>query len=300
MLGQLSIAGEPTAGSSHAVELDWVEIDDSFKHCPQHNPWEQLSFLAAIDGSKQPQDYGVNADLGLRLRGQYAGPLIEELGVGFQFGSALTWTDNAVRVFELLGEDTNRFQSHTTIGVFQRVNRWRWGGVFDHLYQDGFDASNLGQFRGRVSYDVTDNTQIGLTGRLRAYDDTVEFLGNSVTLRSINQGDAYIRHFFETGVQATCWLGLAEEHGESNAAFGAVPAHDDAIVFGADFYAPLNNSLALYGETNLTTPADTGTVDAFLGMVYYPFSNAKVAHHRRWAPLLPTAAPTSFGVDLLP
>ena len=271
-------------------------LDCEFASCP----WEQLSFLAAIDGAKQPQDYGVNADLGVRLRGQYARPLLLDYGIGWQIGSAVTWTDNAVRVFELIGEDTNRFQSYTTVGLFQRVGRWGWGGVFDHLYQDGFDDSNLGQFRGRVSFDVTRSTQIGLSGRLRAYDDTAEFLGNPVTLRSINQGSLYVRHHFETGVQLTGWLGLADEHGESNAVTGPSPAHDDAVVFGADFVAPLNNSLALYGETNLMTPADTGTVDAFFGVVFYPFANAKVAHRSRWAPLLPTAAPTSFSVDLLP
>ncbi|MGB7326484.1 MAG: DUF6666 family protein, partial [Rubripirellula sp.] len=190
--------------------------------------------------------------------------------------------------------------NYTTVGMFQRVGRWGWGGVFDHLYQDGFDKSSLGQFRGRVSLDVTDSTQVGVTGRFRAFDDKAEFLGDQVTLRSINQGSFFIRHFFETGVQSTWWFGLVDEHGESNAVTGPSQAHDNALVIGADFVAPLNDSLALYGETNLITPADTGTVDAFFGIVYYPFANAKIAHRSRWAPMLPTAAPTSFSVDLLP
>ncbi|WP_404304399.1 DUF6666 family protein [Neorhodopirellula lusitana] len=284
---------------------DWVRLQTNCAQpcsgtVPNRHPLEQLSLFGAIDGSKQPQDYGVNADLGVRLRGQYSAPLAERYGIGYQIGSALTWSDNAVQVFELLGEDTTRFQNFTTVGLFQRVGKWGWGGVFDYLYQDGFDDSSLGQFRGRLTYDITRNTQIGFTGRLRAFDDEAEFSGNSVTLRSINQGSLFLRHFFETGVQTTCWFGLAEEHGESNAAFGAAPAHDDAVVFGADFVAPLNDSLALYGETNLMTPADTGTVDAFLGIAWYPFTNAKTAHRARFSPMLPVAAPTSFSVDLLP
>ena len=267
---------------------------------PQRHCLEQLSFLAAIDGAKQPQDYGVNADLGVRLRSQYAAALNEEIGLGFQIGSAVTWTDNAVRVFELIGEDTNRFQNYTTVGLFQRAGRWGWGGVFDHLYQNGFDDSSLGQYRGRISYELTKNTQIGLTGRLRAFDDKAEFLDTEVTLRSINQGSIYIRHFFETGVQSTWWLGLVDEHGESNAVLGPAPARNNAFVVGADFVAPLNDSFALYGEMNLITPADTGTVDAFFGIAYYPFANARVAHRSRWTPMLPTAASTSFSVDLLP
>jgi len=266
----------------------------------RRNRWEQLSFLAAIDGSKQPQDYGVNADLGVRLRAAYAAPLIESYGIGYQVGTAVTWTDNAVRVFELLGEDTNRFQSYTTIGLFQRAGRWGIGGVFDYLYQDGFDTTSLGQFRARASYDVTCRTQIGMTGRFRAFDDTADFLGNAVTLRSINQTSVFVRHFFETGVQSTWWLGLVDEHGESNAAFTPTPARENDVVIGADFVAPLNDSLALYGETNLITPADSGTVDAFFGVVWYPFTNAKTAHRRKFSPFLPVAAPTSFSVDLVP
>ncbi len=275
-------------------------LDSGTLDAELRNPLDQLSFLMAVDGAKQPQDYGVNADLGVRLRSQYSAALIEEYGLGFQIGSALTWTDNAVRVFELMGEDTSRFQSYTTLGLFQRDGRWGWGGVFDLLYQDGFDKSTLGQFRGQTSYGVTSNTQVGLMGRLRAFDDSATFLGNQVTLRSINQGSVYVRHFFETGVQLTGWFGLVEEHGESNAAFGPSPARNNSFVIGADFLAPLNNSLALYGETNLITPADSGTVDAFFGMVWYPFANAKVAHRARFAPMMGVAAPTSFSVDLVP
>ncbi len=313
---------DPQLFPDHSNLFDWEAIeqvdfvepvvhDDFRQRCEKHfhsergatcyrHPLEQLSFLAAIDGSKQPQDYGVNADIGVRLRGQYSAPLFEEYGIGFQVGSAVTWTDNAVQVFELLGEDTTRFQSYTTLGLFRRTDRWAVGAVMDYQYQDGFDQTSLAQYRGRVSYDVTSQTQIGLTGRFRAFDDVATFNGNPVTLRTTNQGSLFLRHFFETGVQGTISLGLVDEHGESNAAFGAAPAHDDAVVFGADFLAPLNDCMAMYGETNLTTPADTGTVDAFLGLVWYPFGNAKIAHRAQFAPLLPVAAPTSFSVDLVP
>lgn len=262
--------------------------------------WEQLSFLAAIDGAKQPQDFGVNADLGVRLRANYAAPLWESYGLGYQIGSAVNWTDNAVTVFEFLGEDTNRFQSHTTIGLFQRLSRYGWGVVYDHLYQDGFDKATLGQIRSRVSCDVTPRTQLGLEGRLRARDDTSFFLGAPVTLRSINQGSVYWRHLFETGVQSSWYFGIAGQHSEDNVATGVRQVRDKSFVLGADFTAPLNDSLALYGETNLIMPADTGTVDAFFGMIWYPFGNAKTAFRKRFSPMMPVAAATSFAVDLVP
>ena len=266
----------------------------------QHHALEQLSFMTAIDGAKQPQDFGVNADLGVRLRAQYAAPLSRAYGIGFQIGSSFTWTDNGVRVFELLGEETKRFQNFNTVGIFQRSGRWGWGGVFDHLYQSGFDKTHLGQFRGRVSYDLTNQTRIGLSGRLRAFDDDARFLDQTVTLRSINQGSVFIRHFFSTGVQSTWSLGLVDEHSESNAVTGPAPARGVSPVIGADFYAPLNDSLGLYGETNLITPSDTGTVDAIFGFVYYPYADARRANRSKWTPVLTTAAATSFAVDLLP
>ncbi len=301
-LGDMIASDEITSRQHETPDFELVRhrVDCDRADCYQESRLDQLSFLAAIDGAKQPQDYGVNADLGIRLRVNYSAPLAESYGLGYQVGTAVNWTDNAVRVFEVLGEDTSRFQSYTTFGLFQRLDGWGWGAVYDHLYQDGFDKTTLGQFRGQVSRDVTANTQIGLMGRLRAFDDTANFLGTPVTLRSINQGSVYFRHFFETGVQSTWWLGLVDEHGESNAVTGASPARDESFVIGADFYAPLNDSLALYGETNLITPADTGTVDAFFGMVWYPFNNAKRANRARFSPMQPVAAATSFAVDLVP
>lgn len=280
-----------------AVSTDAVAQQSS--HNESH-PLRHLSFLSAIDGSKQPQDYGVNANLGVRSRVNYAAPLWETYGLGFQIGSAIEWSDNAVRVFELLGEDTTRFQNHTTAGIFQRIDGWGWGVAFDFLYQDGFDESSLGQYRGRIYHDVGCRTQVGAEVRLRAFDDEVDFLGNQVTLRSVDQGHVFVRRFFETGVQGTLWLGLVDEHGESNAVTGSAPAADERLVLGADFLAPLNHSFAMYGETNLIMPADTGTVDAFLGMVWYPFANARRARRERFSPMLPVAADTSFAVDLIP
>ncbi|TWU01908.1 DUF6666 family protein [Neorhodopirellula pilleata] len=296
----LSLMDTPTTSRSQVDTIQLVGHRPTPHQSAHSNFLEQLSLFAAIDGSKQPQDFGVNADLGVRLRAAFSAPLIESYGIGYQIGTAVTTTDNAVRVFELMGEDTNRFQSFTTFGLFQRHGRWGFGGVFDYLYQDGFDTTSLGQFRARASYDITCQTQVGVTGRFRAFDDTAEYLGNPVTLRSINQGSVFVRHFFETGVQSTWWFGLVDEHGESNAAFGAAPSRENDAVIGADFVAPLNDSFALYGETNLILPADSGTVDAFFGIAWYPFTNAKVAHRRQYSPFLSVAAPTSFAVDLVP
>ena len=272
---------------------------------PQGGGWE---FFSGIDGSKQPQDFGVNANLGARFSLQTSGALLPRSGIGYHVGSAVEWSDNAVRVFEVLGEETKRFQNHTTAGLFRRGTaaqgstlgqRIGWAFAYDHLYQSGFDTVSLGQFRTAVSFAATARDELGTRSRFDLDDDRATFGDTRVTLRSINQHDLYWRHFFAGGVQTTTLIGVAERHGEDNIVTGDKSSFDEALVIGADFLAPIAGSFAIYGETNLTMPADTGTVDAFLGLAFYPGRRASTVRRRRYDPMLPLASDTTFGVDLL-
>jgi len=258
-----------------------------------------LSFFLGVDGSKQPQDYGVNANLGGRTHVNWTTPLSTEYGLGIQLGTALNVAGNAVRVYELLGESTGRLQSYTTVGVFQRTtNGLKWGLVYDFLHQDSFDTFQLGQWRFRAGYDFNASNEIGVTAHLSNKTDAGLFNATRVTLDPITQGSVYVRHFWERGAQTTLWVGLAEGHGETNAVTGFAPRKDEVFLFGADFLAPLNDRLALYGETNLMMPADTGTVDAYLGIQWYPWGGTQRARRQNFSPLLPVAGSTSFSVDL--
>lgn len=258
-----------------------------------------LTFFSGIDGSKQPQDFGVNANLGLQAHGNTSFVLNEESGLGLQLGTGLVASQNAVQVYELLGEATDRVQSYTTAGLFQRTDSgFLWALAHDLLVEESYDRFVLSQWRGRVGYDTDEANQFGLTAQVRALDDSGAFNNAPVTLRTINQGSVYWRHVWESETQTTFWLGLAEGHGENNAVTGPAPAKDTVPLFGADFLAPLNDHWALYGETNLIMPADTGTVDAFLGFVWYPGGGAKLARRTAFAPVLPVASPTTVSVDL--
>lgn len=260
---------------------------------------DELTMTFAVDGSKQPQDFGVNASTGFQASMNWGLPIYEPWGLGFQFGSSFIATNNAVRVYELLGETTNRTQVFTTIGFFQRLGRLSWGFGHDFLNEDYYDDFSLGQWRTRISFDLGEKDQIGLTGMLKSYgDDGVFGAGTNVHLNSIDQLQVYWRHFWETGAQTTFWCGVAEGHGEDNAVTGFAPGKDDPILFGADVLMPLNSSFAIYGECNMIMPVDTGTVDAFLGIQWYPGRNAFWARRGQFSPLLPTAAPTTFSVDL--
>lgn len=262
-----------------------------------------LTLFAGIEGSKQPQDFGVNANLGGRVRANYAAPLWQEHGIGFQVGTAINSTANAVRVYELVGEETDRFQSFTSLGLFQRTDSgWFWGFTYDYLYQESFDEFDLSQWRVRLGKRVSHYTELGVTAHISDASDTGVFNGlttETVTLEPITQGSAYWRTFWESGAQTTVWAGLAEGHGENNAVTGASLAQDTVFVFGADVFAPLNDCMAIYGETNLMMPADTGTVDAYLGLEFYPWGGAYQGRRTRYSSLLPVASSTSMSVDLV-
>lgn len=264
--------------------------------------FDELTFFGGIDGSKQPQDFGVNANLGGQAHVNWGLPLSEEWGLGLQVGETLVATDNAVRVHELLGEATTRFQSYTTLGLFQRVGDLSWGFAHDWLNEDSYDNFSLRQWRVRVAYDVCPRDQLGVTGNISSGSDAGVYSGPTpvaLRLQAIDQVSLYWRHWWPTGVQTTAWGGVATGHGENNAVTGPAPRFGNSFLMGADILAPLNDYLAIYGETNLIFPADSGTVDAFLGVQLYPGGGAKRARRGRFSPLLPVASPTSFSTDLL-
>lgn len=269
--------------------------------CPDAGGWfDELTFFGGIDGSKQPQDFGVNANLGGQAHVNWGLPVSHELGLGLQVGQGIVATDNAVRVYELLGEATDRFQSYTTVGLFQRTDSgFSWGFAYDWLEEDSFDNFSLSQWRLRGAYDIAPCDQIGVTANISSSGDDGTFGATPVRLRAIDQGNLFWRHWWPTGVQTTAWGGIAGEHGENNAVTGPSPSFGNSFLMGADILAPLNNYFAIYGETNLIFPADSGTVDAFLGLQFYPGGGALRARRGRYSPLLPVASPTSFSTDLL-
>lgn len=260
---------------------------------------DELTLFGGLDGSKQPQDFGVNANLGGQAHFNWGLPLSEQYGVGMQVGHAIVHTDNAVRVFELMGEAKNRTQNYTTIGLFQRTdNGFAWGFAHDWLQEESFDDFQLRQWRVRGMQDLGRCDQVGVTVNLYGEGSQGLYNTTAVRLEPIEQGSLFWRHWWPTGAQTTCWGGLAAGHGEDNAVTGPSPRFGESYLMGADILTPLNNYLAIYGETNLIFPADSGTVDAFLGVQFYPGGKARRARRGLYSPLLPVASPTAFSVDL--
>jgi hypothetical protein len=265
-----------------------------------HGWADNLELFLGLEGSKQPQDFGVNAQFGGRAHVNWAIPLLEEFGLGLQVGTSINQTKHAVAVTHAIEGSSSRTQNFTTIGVFQRTdNGWTWGLAHDFLYQNDYDSSYLTQWRGRAGYAVTDNDEIGIMAMVPQTASNATWAGVPVRLKPLAMGSGYWRHSWAFGAQTTGWLGMADRHGQANVALGDRPSTGNVVVFGADLQVPLNDHWALFGEANFVTPADTGTVDAYLGFSYYPGGGALRWRNRAFAPVLPVANNTSFVTNLV-
>lgn len=299
--GFAQVYEDPTQGTYYAEPI----CDQCNAMCDECHPqscgtwFDGLELFAGLDGSKQPQDFGVNAHFGGRLHANWGIPVFQDSGIGIQIGTAVTQSDHAVAVTEALEGSSSRTQSFITAGVFQRsCSGWNWGVVYDYLYEDDYDMVSLSQIRGTISYELNECNEVGFIGMAPLNGADVDWAGNALYLRPLAQGRFFWRHWWQSGVQTTTWLGMSESHGQDNAALGAGVETGEVLVFGADFQAPLNDYLALYGEANFVTPADTGTVDAFLGFAFYPGGGAWRWQRRQSTALLPVAGSPSFSTDL--
>lgn len=253
------------------------------------------SLFAGLTGAKQPQDFGVNAHFGFRTAVNY-GRAIGNSGLGIQIGTAVVATDHAVQVTERVEGAESRFQSFTTLGLFQHTGCWHWGAGYDLLWEDDYDEFFLGQWRGQFGCDVTSCDQVGIRMQLEGHGDRGDYGATPVYLRSINQVTAYWNHTFQTGAVVGGWAGMTDDHGEVNIALGDRSRRDASFVFGSTIRAPLNDHLALFGEANFIFPADTGTVDAYLGFEFYPRGGARTGRASR--PVLPVASNATMSIDL--
>ncbi|QEG23418.1 DUF6666 family protein [Mariniblastus fucicola] len=259
-----------------------------------------LTSLVGIDGSKQPQDFGANANFGTALRIAWSAPLSESHGIGYQIGSRVTFSANAVQVFELLGESKDRFQNFTTVGVFRRSDQgFNFGVAYDWLSQESFDQFNLSQWRAKASFDITPSVEIGTTLHIANRSDRGFFNAEEVQLDPVEQLNIFVRQHWDTGTVTAFWLGVADRHSEENAVTGTLPPKDNQLLFGAELFAPLNSWMAIYGQTNLVMPADTGAVDAFLGLEFSA-RGIRRAHSRsnRFRPMFAVASSPTFTTDL--
>lgn len=263
------------------------------------SPFDTLSVFVGPDGSKQPQDLGINAHMGLRTSANWAAPLLRSAGLGVQAGLGVNFSDAAVHVLDQIGGPSSRRQVFLTLGAFQRAERGlEWAVAYDNLYQSYYDTASLAQVRAKIGYDLRASDQVGVNWRTGVRGADVVALDTPVRLDPISQLDVYHRHIWATGVQTTVWIGGAGGHDNVVWVFPEDTRDERVLVYGASLFVPLNDRFAIFGASNLITPTATGTVDAFLGVSWFPGRGAQRTASQRFAPALAVANNTEFAVDV--
>jgi hypothetical protein len=259
---------------------------------------DNFMLFAGLDGSKAPEDLGINANMGSRVGFNWGIPLWQDVGLGFQVGVAENFHNNAVRVLKPLDGTSQRFQTWVTLGLFQRSDIGvNWGAVYDFRFDDYYQSLTTGQVRMQVGYNVTTSDEFGLWGSIRTREDDVRFGGFDLDVRPMNQGAMFWRHIWGNNAVTRVWAGMADSHGRFVLTSPGASPTNTPFLFGADIFIPLNDCVAIWGEANVVTPNDTGTVTAFMGVAFTP-GTANLFGRSRFAPYLPTANNNSFSLDV--
>jgi Family of unknown function (DUF6666) len=268
---------------------------------PQSNPdmFENLSLFVGLDGSKQPQDLGINANMGIRFAANWGFPLSERLKIGAQVGAASNISDAAVHVLDQIDGPSHRTQTFLTVGVFQRPSpRWNWGLVYDVSFERYYDNFRFGQWRGQAGYGVTDSNEVGVWFAKAVQGDSGRMGSSPVRLDPITQVNGYFRRTWVNAAQTAVWVGMADAHHNVVWVFPDNSRDTHVLVYGAEISIPLSDRFAITGATNLITPPATGTVDAYLGVTFYPRRSGLRTARNTFAPLASISNNPTMAIDL--
>jgi hypothetical protein len=261
------------------------------------SPFDNLELFAGLDGSKQPQDLGINANMGVRFAANLGMPIATRGNFGLQIGAAINLSDAAVHVLDQIEGTSRRTQTFVTVGIFEQPTaRLSWALGYDFLHEHYYDAFNLGQVRGQVGYRATRDNEIGSWFTESIHGQEGVMGTTPVRLDPISQVNAYFRHTWPTLARTMVWAGVASHHSDVVWVLPDNSRDKNVVVYGAQLELPLSDRLSVTGSGNFLTPAATGTVDAYLGVTYYPGHKA-MGRGQFAAPMMLANNP-EFPVDL--
>jgi hypothetical protein len=259
---------------------------------------ENVEFFGGLDGSKQPQDLGINANMGVRFAVNTGIRLSRRAGLGLQLGAAVNLSDAAVHVLDQIDGTSRRTQRYLTLGLFQQgVSKLSWALSYDYLREHYYDDFSLGQLRGQAGYAVTRRDEVGGMVSTSVKHDRGLIGDTAVTLDPITQVAGYVRRTWPSSARTSAWIGVATNHHNVVLVFPDNSRAGHVVVYGAQLEMPLSDRLSVTGSSNFVTPTSTGTVDAYLGISFYP-GRKNAASRGRFAPILPVANNPEFPVDL--
>jgi len=119
-----------------------------------------------------------------------------------------------------------------------------------------------------------------------------------VVLEPITQVNGYLRHRWPTAAWTTVWVGVAAGHHNIVWVLPDNSRDDNVLVYGAQLEMPLSDRFGVTGAANFLTPTATGTVDAYLGLTWYPGRSAQRRTAARYAPPIAVANNPWFAVNM--
>jgi hypothetical protein len=267
---------------------------------PEVPAWlENVDLFFGLDGSKQPQDLGINANMGVRFAANAGMPLLKRIGLGAQVGMAMNFSDAAVHVLDQIEGTSRRTQAFFTAGLFQQATtRLSWALGYDFLHQTYFDTFRLGQLRGQAGYAVKATDEVGAWFTKSVKNASGVMNDTTVQLDPISQFNVYLKHRWPTMAQTTIWAGVASGHHNIVVLLPDNSRDHNVLVYGAKLELPLSDRFSVTGSGNFLTPTATGTVDAYLGVTFYPGRRSLLNGRGRFAPPTTVANNTEFPVDL--
>ncbi len=266
---------------------------------PVVNPFENLSLFIGLDGSKQPQDLGINANMGVRFALNWGFAVSQSDKLGAQIGIAANLSDAAEHVLDQIEGTSRRAQVYVTAGIFQRTSRRiNWGLAYDMLFQDYYDTVRLGQWRGQFGYAISERHEMGAWVTKGVEGATATMVSTPVRLDPISQLNGYTTHTWPSNARTTIWVGLAAGH--TNLVWLLPPdtERERSLVYGAELHMPLSERFAVTGAANFITPTASGTVDAYLGVVFYPGRNGMRRTQGSFSPVNPVGNSPMFPVNV--
>lgn len=244
---------------------------------------ENWDLFTGKQGFKGPVDQGVNGDFGFHVGANWAFPLVDRWGLGYQIGGNLVLSDFEGHSGPL---EHRRSQFFVTSGLFHRAvcgNGLQGGAVLDYLRDDFYIQMDMVQIRAEVSYLYCYH-EVGFWGAF--HTNTSTHLGSfspdepleTFSFQANNQYNLFYRYQFCNGTFCRTWMGLS--------------GHGDGI-FGSDATVYISQRLGLVATYNYLLPRNDPTIpnnvkeswNLTISMVWYPGYRCPDSWHNPYRPL---------------
>jgi hypothetical protein len=201
---------------------------------------KDFSMWAGVQGFRGPRDFipngrsdsnfGFHEGFNLSGRAPLVSMLFPELSYQFGYQAFQSRLAGTVDTAE------DRGQQFITAGLYRRVNQgFQFGVVWDYMYDDLDEAMSLNQVRYEMSIKTPRSREIGFWGA----SSTNDSFSDGVNYSTVDQYALFYRWNFRDGYQGRLWGGASGD-GEG--------------LFGADFYAPLNDRWSVQTGFNYLIP----------------------------------------------